>query len=204
MTSRTLLYFPIVHSQSDMGALGESIRKVTLQKLGERVWRRKVNLIDRFWSDAESILDALSLSYALTRVYQDGLPVCGKELEIVAELAKKDSPNHRLLDRLRAKGATIMGTESTELLIEEYKLTKRILEAGDVQKALDIEAEHKATSDYLLEKRDAFIAARIDQTLQAGETGILFLGMLHNLDGRLSKDINVLYPMNRPFDKRKK
>ena len=97
-----------------------------------------------------------------------------------------------------------MGTESTELLIEEYKLTKRILEAGDVQKVLDIEAVHKATSDYLLEERDAFIAARIDQTLQAGETGILFLGMLHNLDGRLSKDINVLYPMNRPFDKRKK
>ena len=50
MTSRTLLYIPIVHSQSDMGALSESIRKVTLQKLGERAWKRKVNLIERFWS----------------------------------------------------------------------------------------------------------------------------------------------------------
>jgi len=44
MTSRTLIYFPIVHSQTDMGGLSDSVRKVTLQKLGERVWRQKVNL----------------------------------------------------------------------------------------------------------------------------------------------------------------
>ena len=199
MTSRTLLYFPIVHSQSDMGALSESIRKVTLQKLGERVWRRKVNLIKRFWSEMENILDKLSLSYAQTRVYQDGLPVCGKELDIVTELAKKGSPNHQILVRLMEKGATVMGTESAELLIEEYHLIKRILETGDVKEAIEIEAMQKAASDLLLKKRDEFIAARIDQTLQAGETGILFLGMLHNLAGLLPEDIHVLYPLNRPL-----
>jgi hypothetical protein len=204
MTSRTLYYIPIIHTQSDMGTLSESIKRITLQKLGERTWRRKNNLIEKFWSGIEDTLDALSLSYAQTRVYQDGLPVCAKELSIVAEIAKKGSPNHRLLVRLLEKGATIMGTESAELLIEEYQLIKRILESGEVKKALEIEARQKAASNLLLEKRDAFIAARIAATLQAGETGILFLGMLHNLAGGLPEDIHVLYPINRPLDKRKK
>jgi hypothetical protein len=199
MTSRTLLYFPIVHSQSDMGALSESVRKVTLQKLGERVWRRKVNLVKLFWSDVENIFNKLTLSYAQIRVYQDGLPVCGKESDIVTELAKKGSPNHQILSRLIEKGATVMGTESAELLIEEYHLIKKILETGDVKDAIAIEARQKAASDLLLKKRDEFIAARIDQTLQPGETGILFLGMLHNIASLLPGDIHVQYPLNRPL-----
>ena len=200
MTSRTLLYFPIVHSQSDMGALSESVRKVTLQKLGERVWRQKINLVKRFWSDVETILNKLTLSYAQTRVYQDGLPVCGKELDIVTELAKKGSPNHQILARLIEKGATVMGTESAELLIEEYQLIKKILETGDVKDAIAIEARQKAASDLLLKKRDEFIAARIDQTLQPGETGILFLGMLHNIASLLPGDIHVHYPLKEKQD----
>jgi len=202
MPSRTLLYFPVVHSPLDMGALSESVRKVTLRKLGERVWQRKVNLVKRFWSEVENVLDKLTLSYAQTRVYQDGLPVCGKELDIVTELAKKGSPNHRILVRLMEKGATIMGTESAELLIEEYHLIKRILETGDVKDARAIEVMQRSASDLLLKKRDEFIAARIDETLQRGETGILFLGLLHNPAVLLPADINVLYPMHKPSDKK--
>jgi len=204
MASRTLLYFPIIHTQADMGALSESVRKVTLQKLGERVWRQKINLVKRFWSDVENILNKLSLSYAQARVYQDGLPVCGKELDIVTELAMKGSPNHQILVRLMEKGATVMGTESAELLIEEYHLIKKILETGDVKDAIAIEVRQKAASDLLLKKRDEFIAARIDQTLQARETGILFLGMLHNISALLPEDMEVSYPMNRPLGKKGK
>jgi hypothetical protein len=204
MTSRTLVYFPIIHTQTDMGALSESIRKVTLQKLGERVWRRKINLVKQFWADLESILDKLSLVYTQTRLYQDGLPVCGKEQDIVTELAKKGSPNHQLLVRLMEKGATVMGTESPELLIEEYHLIKKILETGDVHDAMEIEARQKAAGDILLSKRDAFIAERIETTLQAGETGILFLGMLHNISVLLPTDMEVSYPMKRPLGKKGK
>ncbi len=204
MASRTLLYIPIVHSQSDMGTLSESVRKMTLQKLGARVWHQKVNLVDRFWSMVEDALNRLSVVYEQTRLYQDGVPVCGKELDIVKELSKKGSLNHQLLVRLIEKGATIMGTESPDLLIEEYKLTHLILESGDLKEAIRVEAMQTAASNLLLAKRDAFIAARIDHTLSAGETGILFLGMLHNLAGLLPADIKISYPMNRPFDKKEK
>ncbi len=197
MTSRALFYFPIVHSQSEMGALGQAIMKVTQQKLGRRGWRRKVDLVGRFWLSIEDIVfKNLELPYARTRVYQDGLAVCDKEQEIVAEIARLGSPNHQLLLRLKENGATIMGTESAELLIKEYRLAKKILEAGDALDAAKIEVRQKAESDLLLEQRDAFIAARIGQTLQSGETGLLFLGMLHNPVARLPADIQVLYPLD--------
>jgi pheromone shutdown protein TraB len=43
----------------------------------------------------------------------------------------------------------------------------------------------------LLEARDRFIAKRIDETLQAEETGLLFLGAAHRLDTLKSTDIRV-------------
>lgn len=198
MASRTLIYFPVMHSQSEMGALGQSIMKVTQQRLGREVWDRKVDLVARFWTSVEAIVfNDLALPYAQVRVYQDGLPICDKVAEIVADIAKMGSPNHQLLLRLKEKGATIMGTESAELLVEEYHLAKRILEAKDAREAMQIEARQKASSDLLLERRDAFIAARIDQTLQVGETGLLFLGMLHDPLGRLSADLQVICPLGR-------
>jgi len=47
----------------------------------------------------------------------------------------------------------------------------------------------------LLDRRNRFIAYRINTTLCTGETGILFLGMLHSLENLLNKDINVIYPV---------
>lgn len=199
--SRTLIYIPIIHSQVDMGALSESVRRVTLQKLGQKGWKRKVNLIDRMWTEIEKVIEGLALSYEKVRLYQDGLPVCGREAEIVTELAKAGSPNHRLLLRLKERGATIMGTESSELLVEEYELVKQSLAGGGAPKAGGIEARKKALGDSLLKRRDRYIADRINGTLRDGETGVLFLGMLHSLGNWLDKDIRVIYPVTRPADR---
>ena len=43
----------------------------------------------------------------------------------------------------------------------------------------------------ILDMRDLYIAERIGQTLKQGETGLIFLGMLHSLKGRLPDDIRV-------------
>ena len=202
MSERTLYHYPIVHSQAEMGAFSETIKKVTLEKLGERVWRRKVALIGELWRGIEEAIDALALDYPRTRVYQDGLPICGKESEIVSDIAGGGSPNHQLLLRLQKRGATIMGTESPELLLEEYALLKKVLEGKDAKEISKAEAAQEAASNLILKKRDAFIADRIGETLQAGETGVLFLGILHDLSGRLPVDIQVQYPFNMPSHRR--
>jgi hypothetical protein len=196
-TSKTLIYIPIIHSAADMGALGESVHRVTLQKLGEKEWESKIDLIDKLWNTIEAAVDEIPFPLEKVRIYQDGLPVCGIESKIVAEIAESGSRNHRLLLRLMEKGATIMGTESPELLTEEYDLVKRILAAENSVEAAKIEADQKTLSDALLEKRDRYIADRINDTLRPGETGIIFLGMLHSLNGLLDGDIRVIYPISK-------
>ena len=99
------------------------------------------------------------------RIYQDGLPICGREADIVNELANAGSRNHSIIAKLAKGGATIMGTESGELLIEEYQRVKQLLaQSGSGPKA-DQTIEAGAA---LLQKRDRFIAERIDQHLATG------------------------------------
>ena len=79
-----------------------------------------------------------------------------------------------------------MGTEDPALLIKEYQLIKNAATRKGAEKGTD------GRSNYLAE-RDVFIANRIDTTLKDGETGILFLGMLHKVDEKLPSDIVIDY-----------
>jgi uncharacterized protein YqiB (DUF1249 family) len=196
---RWLIHIPIIHTQADMGALSQPIKQLTIEKLGQAGWERNVNAIAEIWTRIEAAIDGWSLPYKQLRLYQDGLPVCGREAEIVAELAKAGSRNHRLLLRLMERGATVMGTESAALLVREYKLVKQILEAGNSRKALRLEARYKALSQALLKQRDQAVAERINTTLRPGETGLLFLGMLHALDRWLAADIHLTHPIFPPL-----
>jgi len=181
-----------------MGSLSPTIRAMTVRKLGAQGWKRNVNMIDDIWRQIEGAIEDWSLPYEKVRLYQDGLPVCGRELEIVSELAKAGSRNHQLLLRLRQRGATLMGTESADLLVQDYKLIKQTLAVADAGKAARLEARHQERSHSLLKRRDQAIAERINHTLCRGEIGLLFLGMLHSLAGLLAEDIQVTHPLFPP------
>ena len=195
--SRTLIYLPIVHTQADMGALKESVARATVEKTGRAGLSRKTAAIDKIWTEIEGAIDALALAFDRVRLYQDGLPVCGREAEIVTELAQAGSRNHQLLLRLMAQGAVLMGTESGDLLAQEYQLAKQSL-AARPPRAAGVAAPRRALSGALLQRRDQFMAQRINDTLKCGETGILFLGMLHSLERHLNPDVKVIYPLHRP------
>jgi len=195
---RTLIYIPIVHTEADMGNLSESVRQAAIRKLGLMGWKRKVNLIDKIWTTIEKTVEELNLPYEKVFLYQDGLPVCGRETEIVMELARSGSRNHQLLLRLTSRGARAIGTESLELLMEEYELAKQSIASGEGPEPVGMKVRRKALSDSLLKRRDRFIADRINSTLGNGKTGIIFLGMLHGVEDLLDKDIRVLYPVNPP------
>jgi len=197
---RKLIYFPIIHTQDDMGSFSEAVKEATIRKLGKKSFQDNVRLINKIWGEIDRAVNSLDLKAGKVRLYQDGLPVCGRELEIVKEIAKTGSLNHRLLLRLLKRGAILMGTESAELLVEEYQLVKQILAADNIEEAARIEASQKASSDALLKKRDQYIAERINNTLDYGETGILFLGMLHSLENLLNKDIQAIYPIYQPHN----
>jgi hypothetical protein len=181
-----------------MGALARSVRRITVRKLGRRAWSQHVDVVSQLWADIRATVQGWKLSWTRVRLYQDGLPVCGREADIVRDLAKAGSPNHQLLLWLTKKGATLMGTESPELLLAEYRLVQLILEAKDAEEATKLAAQHEAQNRALLVRRDEYIAKRINASLRTGETGLLFLGMLHSVEHRLARDILVTYPMHRP------
>src|SRR3989304_4468529 len=193
-----LIYIPIIHTQADMGALAEAIRRLAIEKLGHQEWERSIRAIDRLWTIIRETIEKLDLPYPRVRLYQDGLPHCGREVQIVSDLAKAGSPNHQLLLFLMGKGATLMGTESPELLLEEYQLVQQVLSAQDLGEAERVQARQESPSPSLLERRDRYISERINETLREGETGILFLGMFHSLDEKIARDIQVHYPILHP------
>lgn len=188
---RTLIHIPIVHTPVDMGGLAEPIRKIKIEKLGRQGWMSNVASIEQMWKEIRRRVEQWDLPYPRVRVYQDGLPVCGHEVEIVSDLARAGSLNHQLVLHLLEKGAELTGTESAEILLEEYGLVKRYLASKTDEEARAIAEDQRRFSNDLLVRRDAFIAKRINETLRAGETGILFLGMLHDLGDRLDPDIRV-------------
>ncbi|MGA3096324.1 MAG: hypothetical protein ABSF25_07710 [Bryobacteraceae bacterium] len=192
---RTLFYIPIIHTAADMGTLGASVRGVKLSTLGRQGLARNAAVVEKLWEEIENVLASLPVASGRVRVYQDGLAICGHEERIVSELAEAGNRNHALLLKLRAQGATLMGTESPELLVEEYQLAAVAFAPGAAAGAA-VRGRH--LHDALLDKRDRFIAERINGTLDAGESGVLFVGMLHKVAKYLSSDIKVIYPLGPP------
>jgi hypothetical protein len=172
-----------------MGTLAKEIGSRLVKEIDPQLLRKKETTVDILWDNIESMLGEIDLSDTKLRIYQDGLPICGRETDIVNELASAGSRNHRLVGTLAKNGATIMGTESGELLIEEYQRVKQLLaQSSSAPRAVrTIDA-----GTTLIQKRDRFIAERIDQTLQTGEIGILFIGMLHSVQRYIAKDITVI------------
>jgi hypothetical protein len=185
---RALIYFPIIHSPQDLGSLSQVAGTLRTNEQENNY----LDAVTHFWEMIATTIDELKLDYKALKLYQDGLPVCEKEKEIVAEVAESGSQNYRLLQSLSLKGAVLIGTESPKLLAKEYALITQLLNAVD---STEICSENAQT---LLNQRDEYIAQRIDETLQDNEMGILFLGLLHNIETKLPKDILVIQPLGKP------
>jgi hypothetical protein len=178
-----------------MGGLGEQAAMKAIEKIGLAQWEAQCRSIEQGWARIEELIESLHLDHPSCRLYQDGLPVCGHELLIVRDLANAGSHNHQLLLTLYERGAMLMGTESPDLLVEEYQMVTQYLAHNKTANFTEMEAR----SAELLERRDCFIADRIAATLKPGESGLLFLGLLHSLEGKLPSDIRVICPIVSPL-----
>jgi hypothetical protein len=188
VTMRRLIHIPIIHTSADLGSLSKFVQAHYTRVCGKASWNQREDVVKILWTDIQASLDALHLDTQKTRIYQDGLPICGFEEKIVRELAKAGSSNHQLILRLLEQGAVLMGTEDSQLLMEEYETQKKRLahEAGNSSTL-----EEQQRMDHLLRARDSFIAEQISTTLQEGEVGLLFLGAFHRLDALEATDILV-------------
>ncbi len=199
---RELIYVPVIHSEADMGTVAGPHKDEFTERLGVCVWNEHIQAVDEMWQGIQKRLGQLQVNYATVRIYQDGLPLCGREMDIVRDVAAQGSQNHRLVLSLVQRGASLEGTEDVQLLLEEYHYIQAISqEPGAAEKRRKVDSlRHKRK--LLLRRRDQFIAQRIQLTLQAGETGILFIGLAHQLEEYLPKDIHVSFLIFRlPFSR---
>lgn len=194
---RRLIYVPIIHTMVDMGSQAEALKQEYLRRFTVERWERSRQLIEEIWEGIKTRLLALDLPWDRVRIYQDGLPVSGKELEIARDVASQGSKNYQIVLELVRRGARLMGTESPELLTREYAHIKRVAEALTDADREEARQKYGAEGAEILEERDAFIARRIAETLEEGEVGLLFLGMLHEVDRLLPGGIQVEFLIDR-------
>src|SRR3989304_3777959 len=127
---RTLIVLPIIHTEQDMGSLLEQIKQEYVTRYGHEKWTEHLKSIDELWSGIRRMNPALERPYTRVRLYQDGLPLCGKEADIVKEVAARGGQNHQLLVELMEQGARLMGTEDPDLLLREYQFHRGALGGG--------------------------------------------------------------------------
>lgn len=175
-----LIYVPVVHSTAEMGSAAPGYKAAFVARYGERKWAERSAEFDAVWRAIADEIKRLGLDFSHVKLYQDSLPVCGHENELVRDLAAQGSRNHQLLESLVREGATLVGSESPTLLLDEYRLL-RSPERTEAQAAA------------LLEARDRFIARRIEATLGGDEDGILFIGALHRVAKFLPPRVEVEY-----------
>lgn len=184
---RTIIVIPIIHTEQDMGSLLEQTRQVYVNRYGQDKWIEHLKSIDEVWLGIHQMIKSLELPYSTVRLYQDGLPLCGKEADIVKDVAAQGSKNYQLLLELMALSAHLMGTEDPRLLLQEYQFHQGTLRDANPEH----EQQREEQSRRLLLERDRFIANRINATLLAGEIGLLFLGLAHSVETLLDADILV-------------
>ena len=191
-TTRVLVHIPVVHSQADLGSYAARARRAYLGQKGAKAWLESRRAIDEVWNDLEKRISSLDLKGCRLRLYQDALPVCGREIDIVRDLAASGMANYRILLELMERGAVLEGTESPELLLRERDLLNTDKgAAGSAGSPKSGEARREAAAE-LLRLRDRFIAGRIDETLRSGETGMLFIGALHHVADFLPPAIKIM------------
>ena len=187
---KKLLYVPIIHMKADLGSVADTIDKKSSQMLGEKRWNRHKKAVSEFWDSIANYFAGLSASGL--KIYQDGLMIDGEiGKKIIEEGADRGSKNYKIILELMKKGAKIMKTEDLAALKEEYNsLIKLSQTKSPVEKMLTYTG-YKLRKNPLMEKRDKFIAGRINDTLQDGEVGVLFIGVYHNVLPQISRDITV-------------
>jgi hypothetical protein len=187
---RTLVYVPVIHSSADLGSIAKEVAKRGVADLGQDLWEKHRRTVEGFWNVVSDYFDSMDVKGV--KIYQDGM-VAEDEVgkKIAEDTAKAGSKNYQLVLRLLERGAILMKTEDFKLVKKEYDRLRAITEAKSTAQKIVAFIKYKLIKAILLNKRDAFIARRIDQTLKVDEKAILFIGAFHDIIKRLPKSIQI-------------
>lgn len=184
---RKIYYIPMVHTGEELGWLGKKVTQIQKRIFGEEQTAVFLKSAEEYWELVEIKIKfqaQLFRSEIVNKVhiFVDGLPNGREDLvqKTVDELvAQGKIPAYQIIRELKAAGARVYGTESSEWLIKEFTYWKKIA-AG--KRTCDPKFEKE-----LLENRDEAIIARVHERVPDGEIAIVFIGRAHNVVGPLSQ-----------------
>lgn len=178
-----LIIIYLAHSYADFGSLRG---KVPFNEEYDR-------MVSQYWREVSGYVRNLPVDFSQLRIYQDGLPDVSAE-KVAKIVNETQTPNYDFLRWLREQGACILGTESPKLLLEEYRSLQAIFNAPSEALKKAARWEYMKKGKWLLEGRDVYIAQRIKETLPEGGTGILFIGLAHEVKRFLEKEVEITEP----------
>ena len=188
---KALIYVPIIHTSADLGSLAKDLNRRGIADLGEELWREHIKTVETFWDELSHYFDSIDVSGM--KIYQDGMVAgSGVGQKIVEEGAKSGSKNYELVSELLKRGAILVKTEDFKLVKKERDRLIAITQAKSLPEKLIAFMKYKVIKNRLLNKRDEFIARRIEETLNQDGTGIIFIGAFHNIKERLPKDVRIM------------
>jgi pheromone shutdown protein TraB len=166
------------------------VAKRGIRDLGQELWDKHRKTVEGFWDVVSDYFDSIDVKDM--KIYQDGM-VAEDEVgkKIAEDTAKAGSKNYQLILKLLDRGAVLVKTEDFKLVKKEYDRLLAITQAKSITKKIIAFIKYKLVKVILLNRRDNFIANRIEQTLKADEKAILFIGAFHNIKKRLPKDIQI-------------
>lgn len=181
--NRRLIVIPTVHTHADFGSLG---RRIPFDTEIE-------GLKTQYWNGVSAFVQDLPVDFSELMVYQDGLPDTSEE-DVSLILSKAQTPNYEVVRQLRDQGAHIVGTEDVGLLVREYNLLQATLNTSTEDEYVEARLRYANEVPALSEQRIDYIAQRIRDTLPEGGTGVLFIGLAHEIKNLLEKEMEVVEP----------
>lgn len=181
---------PIIHSLPDLGSIAPLIDQRSSEICGKERWHKHKETVALLWDSLSRYFDGVKA--AKLKIYQDGLMASGElGRKIIEEGAAKGSKNHQIVLKLIQRGGEIRKTEDISLLKEEYEYILKLAQTKSPYEKGLAYLGYKRDKERLLEERDKFVADTINETLEEGELGVLFMGVYHEVLPRLSRDIEV-------------
>ena len=144
-------------------------------------------IYNRYWDQVEKQISDLELKLGrVEKIYHELISASGEDgTKAIKEL--NDSSYQIVINRLE-KGAELEATEEGELLTECMDWSRCLAIGLQNQKVFSRVYESYAEAS---QKRNEHIASHIDETLKAGEIGILLMRERHQV--QLPSDIQVFY-----------
>ena len=165
---------------------GRKLCLIFLLYSGEKIGKEYLEKLEKYWNEVEARINSLQSKIGkFNKVYHELIDADGKKgMELIKKLNKKE---YKIIKDSLDGDEKLQATEDKNLLEETMDWGRCLATNPQNREVLNKISEFYIQS---LQRREKYIAHKIDETLKKNETGIFFTEEESNI--KLSSDIEIL------------